>query len=207
VVSLSGRLSYANFTFAPGHNGAFAADAAGGFHPSWIDYRNGMAQLWTATVWVKGPVAINGGGGLEGMSNLSSRIALETIGTSYDRQTNRLTFRTVLRNLSKTDTARGPLKARVLVLTSENAKTIEIANSDNQVRGVGALWDFTPQLKNGVLLPDSTSAPKELVFQLGGLSRFREGTDLRLGFVTMDAKILGPPMRARASGRTASGQK
>jgi hypothetical protein len=203
VVSLSGRLSYANFTFAPGHNGAFVADAAGGFHPAWIDYRNGMAQLWTATVWVKGPVAVNGGGDLAGLTNLSSRVALETVNTSYDRQTNRLTFKTVLRNTSKTDTIRGPLKARVLVLTSENAKTVEIANPDNQVRGVGAVWDFTSQLKNGMLLPDSVSTPKDLVFQLTGLSRFREGTDLRLGFVTMDAKILGPAMRPRGGARAA----
>jgi hypothetical protein len=203
VVSLSGRLSYANFTFAPGHNGAFVADAAGGFHPAWIDYRNGMAQLWTATVWVKGPVAVNGGGELAGLSNLSSRVALETISTSYDRQNNRLTFRTVLHNTSKTDTVRGPLKARVLVLTSENAKTVEIANPDNQVRGVGAVWDFTSHLKGGMLLPDSTSTPKELVFQLAGLSHFREGTDLRLGFVNMDAKILGPAVRPRGGPRAA----
>jgi hypothetical protein len=205
VVSLSGRLGYANFTFAPGHNGAFVADAAGAFHPAWIDYRNGMAQLWTSTIWVKGPVAVNGGGDLATMSNLSSRVSLETISTSYDRQTNRLTFRTVLKNLSKTDTVRGPLKARVLVLTSENAKTIEIANSDNELRGTGAVWNFTPQLKGGMLLPDSVSAPKDLVFQLGGLSRFREGTELRLGFVTMDAKILGPPVRGRGVARAASG--
>ncbi|HEY5061267.1 MAG TPA: sialidase family protein [Gemmatimonadaceae bacterium] len=207
VVSLNGRLSYANFTFAPGHNGAFVADAAGAFHPAWIDYRSGMAQLWTATVRVTGVVAVNGGGDLSGLSNLSSRIGLETIGTSYDRQTNRLTFRTVLHNLSKTDTVRGPLKARVLVLTSENAKTVEIANPDNQLRGVGAVWDFTPQLKGGMILPDSISSPKELVFQLTGLSRFREGTDLRLGFVTMDAKILGPPMRGRQGTRAAAGDK
>jgi hypothetical protein len=203
VVSLSGRLSYANFTFAPGHNGAFVADAAGGFHPAWIDYRNGMAQFWTATVWVKGPVAVNGGGDLAGLSNLSSRVALETINTSYDRQTNRLTFKTVLRNTSKTDTIHGPLKARVLVLTSENARNVEVANPDNQVRGVGAVWDFTSQLKNGMLLPDSMSTPKELVFQLTGLSRFREGTELRLGFVNMDAKILGPALRPRGGARAA----
>jgi hypothetical protein len=92
----------------------------------------------------------------------------------------------------------------VLVLTSENAKTIEIANSDNQTRGVGAILDFTPQLRGGMLLPDSVSAPRDIVFQLGGMGRFREGTELRLGFVTMDAKILGPPMRMRPTTRAAS---
>ena len=92
---------------------------------------------------------------------------------------------------------------RVLVLTSENASKVEIANPDNQVRGVGAVWDFTSQLKNGMLLPDSMSTPKELVFQLTGLSRFREGTELRLGFVNMDAKILGPAVRPRGGARAA----
>jgi len=197
VVGLSGRLSYAGFTFAPGHNGAFTADAAGGFHPAWIDYRNGLAQLYTATVHVNGVVAINGGGDLAQLANLSDRVNLQTLSTSYDRQTNRVTFRAVLKNASKTDTVRGPIKARVLLLTSENARTIEVANPDNAIRGVGAVWDFTPQLHNGALLPDSTSAPKDLVFQLTGLEPFREGTDLHLGFVNMEAKILGPPMRSR----------
>jgi hypothetical protein len=206
VVQLAGRLSYANFTFAPGHNGAFVADAAGGFHPAWIDYRNGNAQLWTATVHVRGVVAMNGGGDLAEMANLSGRVTLETINTGYDRQTNRLTFRTVLKNPSKSDTVRGPLKARVLVLTSENAKTVEVANPDNAIRGVGAVWDFTPQLKNGMLLPGEVSAPKDLLFQLTGLQPFREGTDLRLGFVNMDAKILGPPMRGRGRVRAVSSE-
>jgi hypothetical protein len=203
VVSLAGRLSYANFTFVPGHNGAFAADAAGGFHPAWIDYRNGNAQLWTTTVHVSGVVAVNGGGDLAELANLSGRVNLETIATSYDRQTNRLTFRTVLRNPSKTDTVRGPIKARVLTLTSENARTIEIANPDNQMKGVGAVWDFTSMLRDGMLLPESVSKPKELVFQLAGLQPFREGTDLKLGFVNMEAKILGPPLRGRPRTRAA----
>jgi len=125
------------------------------------------------------------------------------LSTSYDRATNRLTFHTVLKNPSKTDTVRGPLKARVLTLTSENARTVEVANPDNQLRGIGAVWDFSSQLPNGMLLPDATSAPKDLVFQLTGLQPFREGTDLHLGFVNMDAKILGPPMRTRRPVRAA----
>jgi hypothetical protein len=161
VVSLSGRLSYANFTFAPGHNGAFVADAAGGFHPAWIDYRNGMAQLWTATVWVKGPVAVNGGGDLAGLSNLSSRVALETINTSYDRQTNRLTFKTVLRNTSKTDTIRGPLKARVLVLTSEKPETSKSPIQTIRCATGRSLVYIAAQ--NGMLLP-TRCRPEELVF-------------------------------------------
>ena len=207
VVSLAGRLAYAGFTFAPGHNGAFAADAAGGFHPAWIDYRNGMAQLWTATVRVNGLVAMNGGGALADLSNLSGRVTLETTSTAYDRQTNRLTFHTVLKNASKVDTVRGPLKVRVITLTSENARTVEVANSDNQVRGTGAVFDFSGQLQNGMLLPGAVSAPKDLVFQLSDLQPFREGTDLRLGFVNMEAKILGPAMRSRRANSAASQER
>ena len=205
MVQLAGRLSYANFTFAPGHNGAFTADAAGGFHPAWIDYRNGIAQLWTTTVKVNGVVAMNGGGDLADLSNLSGRVTLETINTSYDRKTNQLTFRTVLRNPSRTDTIRGPLKARVLLLTSENANKVEVANSDNAMKGVGAVWDFTKELKENTLLPQQASAPKDLVFQLTGMMPFRDGTELHLNFVTMDAKILGPPLRGRGRVRANDG--
>src|SRR5689334_668584 len=205
MVQLAGRLSYANFTFAPGHNGAFTADAAGGFHPAWIDYRNGIAQLWTTTVKVNGVVAMNGGGDLADLSNLSGRVTLETINTSYDRKTNQLTFRTVLRNPSRTDTIRGPLKARVLLLTSENANKVEVANSDNAMKGVGAVWDFTKELKDNTLLPQQTSVPKDLVFQLSGMMPFRDGTELHLNFVTMDAKILGPPVRGRGRVRANDG--
>ena len=155
---------------------------------------------------VNGVVAVNGGGDLAELANLSGRVNLETIATSYDRQTNRLTFRTVLRNPSKTDTVRGPIKARVLTLTSENARTVEVANPDNQMKGVGAVWDFSSSLRNGVLLPESMSQPKDLVFQLAGLQPFREGTDLHLGFVNMEAKILGPAMRARPRTRAAGSE-
>ena len=92
----------------------------------------------------------------------------------------------------------------MLVLTSDNAKTVEVANPDNSIRGVGAVWDFTPQLKNGVLLPGEVSTPKDLLFQLTGLQPFREGPDLRLGFLNLDAKILGPPIRGRGRVRAVS---
>jgi hypothetical protein len=59
------------------------------------------------------------------------------------------------------------------------------------------VWDFTPLLKDGMLLPDSLSAQKDLVFQLSGLGPFREGTDLRTSFVNMEARILGPYVVSR----------
>jgi len=206
VVSLSAGLSYANFTFAPGHNGAFAADAAGDFHPAWIDYRNGMAQMWTASIHVDGKVARHGGGDLADLADLSNRVSLTVLSTSYDRATNRLTFHTRLRNTTRADTLKAPLKARVLTLTSEVAKNVEIVNADNQTRGVGAVRDFTPLLKDGVLLPDSLSAPKDLVFQLTGIGSFREGADLHLGFVNMEAKVLGPYVVSRGGGGRGRGR-
>ena len=48
------------FGVSPGHNGAFAADAAGDFHPMWIDNRTGPYQVWTATVHVNGKASRNG---------------------------------------------------------------------------------------------------------------------------------------------------
>lgn len=203
VVSLAGSLN--NFSFSPGHNGAFAADAAGDFHPMWIDNRTGPYQVWTATVHVNGKAARHGGGDLADLADLSSRVNLQVINTTYDRQSNRLTFQTRLKNTTRTDTLRGPLKARVIRLSSEVAKTVELANADNQVRGVGAVLDFTPLLKNGMLLPDSLSGQKDIVFQLTGVGPFRSGTDLHLGFVNMDARILGPNVAQRGRERVAGG--
>ncbi len=206
TVSLSAGLAYASFTFAPGHNGGFVADAAGDFHPEWIDYRTGIAQIETARVHVDGAVARNGGGDLADLSDLSGTVTLQLIKTEIDRKTDRVTFHARLKNTSRTDTIRGPLKARVLLLTSENAKTVEVANSDNGVRGVGAVWDLTPLLPGGVLLPDSLSAPKDFVFQLGGMEPFRTGTDLHLQFVTMEAKILGPAVVTHGGGGRGRGR-
>src|SRR5207245_3409187 len=33
------------------------ADAEGSFHPDWIDFRNGVGQMWTTTIDVTGAVA------------------------------------------------------------------------------------------------------------------------------------------------------
>lgn len=205
IISLNARLSNANFTFAPGHNGAFAADAAGGFHPMWIDNRTGMFQVWTATVTVAGQVARNGGGDLADLQDLSTRANLDVVKSTYDRQTNRLTLRTRLRNMSKTDTLVGPLKARALNVTSQVAN-VEVVNADNRIRGPGAVWDFTSLLTNGQLLPEALSAPKDLVFQLTDLRPFQEGIELRLGLVSIDAKILGPGPTRRARRADRSGQ-
>jgi len=205
VISLNARLSNANFTFAPGHNGAFAADAAGGFHPMWVDTRSGMYQVWTATVTVAGQVARNGGGDLANLADLSARTNVDVVKSSYDRQTNRLTLRARVRNTSKTDTLAGPLKVRALNVISQVAR-VEVLNADNKMRGPGAVWDFTSQLRNGQLLPDSLSAPRDFVFQLSDLRAFQEGIELRLGFVSMDAKVLGPtPRRSRVA--ATSGQQ
>ncbi len=196
-VGLSARLSNAGFTFAPGHNGAFVADANGVFHPMWIDYRTGVAQVFTAPVTVNARVALNGGGDLAELHDLSGTVSLQLTKTSYDRRNNRLTFQARLKNTGKSDTIRGPLKARVLSFSSEVARTIEIANADNQLRGVGAVWDFTPLLPKGGLLPDSLTAARDLVFQLAELQPFRQGTELKLGFVNLVARILGPAAPAR----------
>ncbi len=206
VVSLAANLAYAGFTFAPGHNGAFVADAAGDFHPAWIDYRTGIAQLWTARVHVDGTVARNGGGDLADLTDLSGAVSLQLLNTAIDQKTDRVTFRVRLKNTTRTDTLKGPVKARALVLTSENARSVEVANADNGVRGVGAVWDFTSLLPPGGLLPDSLSAPKALVFQLSGMEPFRTGTDLHLQFVNMEAKILGPAMGPPA-GRGRGGRR
>lgn len=203
VYSLAARVE--NFHFSPGHLSGLAAAADGTFHVLWIDNRTGVAQIWTAPVTVQATVARNGGGDLAKMRDLSGRLSIEVASSGYDRSTNRLTFRVRLKNLTKTDTVRGPVKARVLAVRSEVA-IAEIANADNSVRGPGAVFDLTSLLPSGRLLPDSLSAAKEIVLQLSDIRPFRQGNRTKLGLATFEARVLGPP-DAKASARTAGDKK
>ena len=199
-VSLSARLD--NFSFSPGHLSGLAAAADGVFHVVWIDNRTGIAQIWGAPVTVQMMVAKNGGGDLATMSDVGGKVSIQLANTGFDRKTNRVTFRARLKNTTKTDTVRGPIKARITSVRSDIA-IAEILSADNSLRGPGAVFDLTPLLPSGGLLPDSLSAAKDLVVQLSDIRPFKQGSLTRTGFATVDARLLGPPdAKAKPSAAT-----
>jgi hypothetical protein len=199
ILQIGGRQD--NFSFTPGHTSGFDAAADGTFHAVWVDYRTGVAQLWTAPITVQNAVAAkNGGGELADWVDLASKYEMQIVGHVRDRGSNTLTYRARIKNVSGKDTAkaarrdtlRGPVKVRVLSLESDIA-VISVKNADNKLSGPGAIWDFTSTLPPGGLLPDSAGKVKDLVFQLSDMRPFKQGEREKFSILNIAARVLAPP--------------
>ena len=67
----------------------------------------------------------------------------------------------------------------------------EVLNADNDLSASGAVWDFTDILGSQGLSPDTTSAPKELKFQLSQLRPALRSGKYYSGIINMQAEVLG----------------
>jgi hypothetical protein len=177
------------FSFSGGHYAGMAIDAAGVFHPVWIDNRTGVAQMWTAPVSVKGVAAKNGGGELATMKDVSDRTRLEMWNPEFDRARGTLTVTAALRNASR-DTIRGPVKLRVVDVRSQLG-TVMIPDAGPGMRGTGAVWDLSSLLTNATLLPDSLSATRKITFRFSDLQPYRRSVDgdMRLQLMQVDVRV------------------
>ena len=190
-LSLNGFLQPAGSFRDPGDNTGLVADAAGMFHPIWIDNRTGVRQFWTASVRVERTAAPNGGGELADLRDLGSRVRLETEMVA-DPATGRVNVTATLQNMSRTDTLRGPVKVRLLDLSTQVAASVEAVNAENRITGTGAVWDFTSTIPSTGLAPGAVSRAVSMEFRLSGIRpSFRQGPDLRIGVVSMRARVLG----------------
>jgi hypothetical protein len=168
------------------------ADVDGVFHPLWVDNRTNISQVWTAPVTVKGTAIRNGSTELANLENLSEKVVIRYTNTRYDRGTNKLSVDAQLLNVSN-DTIIGPVKARVLRLSSEMGIS-RILKSENSEGGVGAVWDFTSLLKDGLLRPNEKSELKRLEFIVSDLQPLRPypiAAHRGLGLVRIEAKLFG----------------
>lgn len=175
--------------FAAADTAGMAADAAGRFHPFWIDNRTGVPQVWTATIDVKGEVWRNGSRESAALDDLSDKLTWEITDASYDRSTNLITAFVQLRNRSSTSLT-GPIKVRALTLRSALGP-LEVVNADNNQTREGAVWDFNDTLPGGALSPNQTAATKKLIFRLSDTLPFKEGNLFRYGLLSLEARVLG----------------
>jgi hypothetical protein len=181
-----------------GHTIGMATDASGAFHLIWSDGRTGISQLWTATVRVPGTPMKFGDANLAQLSDLSSKVKIEVIGSSFDQATNRITVRTRLRNLSN-DTLAGALKVRALLMISEatTSGTAAALGTENRVTGPGAIWDFSSLTPAGALLPNAFTQERTLVFELqsprpiGGGKKFRYDLPIPGRMLRFEGQVLG----------------
>jgi len=127
-----------------GQTAGLSSDAAGSFHPFWIDNRTGTPQVWTATVKVNGNVLRNGSAELSDLEDVSERLALRIERPHYDRERRMLSVDLRLQNVSR-EPIRGILKARVISLKSDAVAML--MSNGRSMPAVGAVIDLTPLLE------------------------------------------------------------
>lgn len=136
-----------------------ATGADGVFHAFFIDIRTNVSQLWTAPVTVEGVVAPHGAPALASLIDVSEHVTVRTSAVALDRQKGTLTPTAHVKNTS-TSSLRGPLKLRLVAVepdTLPNARSVRTPGAENGVDGIGAVWDMTAQLGDGVLSPGEES--------------------------------------------------
>jgi hypothetical protein len=171
-----------------------AVDAAGVFHPLWTDNRTGTPQLWTAPITVSGAVVRNGDPLLAPLADVSEKVAVEMVGTQFDRVTGKVGMTARLINTS-TDTLRAPFKVRALGMSSQFAEVVSATNASNSAKGVGAVWDFTAAVPGGVLLPNAMSESQQMSFSLKRLRPLYGEDGLRKLLVDMRVVVLAKPIQ------------
>lgn len=193
--NLQARIGFGTlFSFNGGHTAGMAADAAGKFHPFWIDNRTGVEQIWTAAVSVDGSAIVNGSPQLARLADVTDDVTLDFKNAKYDRQTGDLSIDAYLGNTSD-KTLKPPLLIRVLSLDSKIGSA-SIENASNQQTREGAVWDFSSELpdKTGGLPPGRVCSPKRLVFHLADVhwgDNPPSVSDL-IDFLTFEGKALAP---------------
>jgi hypothetical protein len=194
------KLGVHSFNFSGGHTIGLAADAGGDFHFLWTGNPTGVPQLWTARVSVSGTVAKNGGGALEKLADVSSKISVAMTNVSYVPATNLLEADLLLENTSK-DTVTGPFTVRVLDVASILGAA-RLENADNGLSGGGALFDFSSLVPGGALLPGQKSASKQLRMRAQLFGPLHTTMNAVAEIATLRTKVLAPPpLKASAAMR------
>lgn len=177
------------FFTSGGHTTGLAADAAGVFHPVWVDNRTGLAQIWTAPVTVRGEAVKHGSSDLASLDDLSGATTLDLTDYRSDRRTNTITVVARVKNTSKAPIA-APLKVRVIDVGSDLA-VAEVVNADNGQRGGGAIWDFSALIPGGTLAPDALSGPRTLEFRVSDVRPSGQGAELKALLMSIKARVYG----------------
>lgn len=185
-----------------GDTGGMAADANGIFHPLWVDNRTGILQLWTTSVSVRGKGLGNGDEHLAQLTDVTHDVGLKYLNTGYDPKTGLVSFDATLTNTSSAPIS-SPIKLRVIALDAASG-TVMVVNADNHQTGVGAIWDFSGLLKDGVLKGGEKTEPKRFEFRIGGMRPVHRGAD---GYVRSDLMNWESKVFANTGQQTPSQQK
>ena len=171
-----------------GDTAGLVADADGAFHALWIDNRTGTAQVWTAPIQVDGIALRNGARELEKLDDITSKVMLRFGDIRYDVATHSVSAAAYLVNTSD-ETICPPVFLRVLGFEGGKA---EILGSDNDQKGVGAVWDFSKLLQGQELRPGKTTEGKPIQFRVSDINiPQRKDKQRRAMFPVINAEVLG----------------
>lgn len=146
----------------PGHYTGLTVDTKGRFHALWADRRNGPQELYAAVVEVlhKKPAIPP----LSEEMDITDKVRLVAGKAKFDEAKGISTFTLQIQNVSKKSIF-APLKLIVSRMEKgwKNLDTLEILNSDNQHKAVGAAWDFSKLVgSNKELRPREITEAREI---------------------------------------------
>ncbi len=171
--------------YEPENNGmgdyaAIAAGTDGRFHAFWIDNRTGVAQMYTAAIDVAGKAAKTAPE-VADLDNVTSQLELQYTGSVYDSKSRTLSLEYQLLNTSVDTVVTGPLKLRVLSMSSFiGLPKIELPNGGEG--HMGSVIDISSAIPSEGLLPGKTTTAQHMTlhFAPGKIERDRALTIAKL---------------------------
>jgi hypothetical protein len=179
---------YSHFNFVGGHTAGLASSADGLFHPSWVDNRTGVSQVYTTTIRVlDGKATQRDARGASGtnrragraqsasttavprdvhaaLQDISRAVTLELSHVSYHEYDSLVTASAVLRNTSR-DTLFGPFELRISSLKSDLGDIYAIdATSTTRATPVRSIELASSDVRP--LAPGGSLSLKRLTFRL-----------------------------------------
>jgi hypothetical protein len=198
VLNVHARLDH--MFFSQGDTTAIAVDSADVFHPIWTDNRTGVSQIWTAPVRVAGTVWKHGDPALAELKDVTGNMRVRIDGKSYDRGTDVTTLAIRLENIGR-EVLVPPMIVREIAVRSDIG-TPKAQGADKYTASQRAIWDFSPQLRNGRLGPGETTEPRAVAFRLADRLPLRFSPDRQWPtFVDMDVQVLAGVASSKAEPR------
>ena len=165
-----------------------AVTSDGLFHPVWMEGREGEGRIWTAGVSVGEDQIARSVPTLSGLQDVSSQTTFDFANNYFDSTTGTVSIDIgIINKTTATMALNDRLLMQIIDLRSDFGP-IEVEDSDNGKRGIGAIWDLSTLLPRQPLAPGEVSTRRRILFRI---SRPTLPPALEPGLVMMRAKMFG----------------
>ena len=144
---------------------SMTATPDGVFHPVWMENINGGGQIWTASVSI-GNNRRQTLPSLSALQDISSHVTFDFANEFYDEATGAVFVDLAIVNRSDAQARlRGPVVLKITDLHSDFG-AVDVENSDNKERGIGAVWDLSSLIPHDGLPPGGISDRRTVWFHI-----------------------------------------